>query len=175
MQQCPFCPSRVRQDRYRKHITRVHQGAAPVSKLAPLSRRGVAGHTPRTIAGEPATTDAAPRAVAMRNGAGNVAPSASRKEVKQCPYCPSKVREDRYEKHIGRVHQNTATFPQSPPQMADDFLPSTVEDNLTEIDLTAKDRRVDCDCGGEPTCVMCEGSGWFIEHYDGDFTPGSSS
>jgi len=34
------------------------------------------------------------------------------------------------------------------------------------------DTRVQCDCGGKATCVMCEGSGWFIEHYDGDFTPG---
>ena len=35
--------------------------------------------------------------------------------------------------------------------------------------------REDCDCGDDPTCVMCEGSGWFIEHYDGDFTPGWKS
>ena len=37
------------------------------------------------------------------------------------------------------------------------------------------DTRQACDCGGDTSCVMCEGSGWFIEHYDGDFTPGSSA
>jgi hypothetical protein len=39
----------------------------------------------------------------------------------------------------------------------------------------AHDFRRDCGCGGEPECIECEGSGWYTEHYDGDFTPGSRS
>jgi hypothetical protein len=30
-----------------------------------------------------------------------------------------------------------------------------------------------CRCEDGPSCITCEGSGWFLEHYDGYYTPGS--
>ena len=44
-----------------------------------------------------------------------------------------------------------------------------------KCDLNAEKFRRNCNCGSEPGCVECEGSGWYIEHYDGDFSPGSTS
>jgi hypothetical protein len=46
-------------------------------------------------------------------------------------------------------------------------------DVLTSIHLhPEQDRRIDCNCDHDSSCVMCEGSGWLVNHYDGDFTPG---
>jgi len=164
----------VRQDRYRKHITRVHQGAAPLSNSETSSFNGVVAGAPRALAGKLARTDAKPKAD-MHSEAGGVDRFASRNDMKQCPFCPSKVRGDRYGRHIGRVHQASATLPAPLPHTTDELFLNSVDDDSTKIDIhRQEDRRIECDCGGEPACVMCEGSGWFIEHYDGDFTPGSS-
>lgn len=173
LKQCPLCQANLREDRYGKHMSRVHpQKPAFPESAEPLSLKGSVRHTSGEKSPETAKPDAKPNAT-IHDDAGGIVCSALGSELKQCPYCPSKVREDRYSRHIARVHESETALPIPQPVTTEDHLLDDVENSAKSDFRSEEDRRIECDCGGQDTCVMCGGSGWFIEHYDGDFTPGS--
>lgn len=148
--ECPSCGIQVREDRLAKHVAQTHPQVLPTEEIPePILEASAPARDNR-----PEQQIIVPSANLVRKEpAGTNAPGMPPRVLLQCPKCGSKVREDRMQRHLSKVHP-APTRPDAPDATAAKALP-TVRPFAACPDCGAKVRE-DCmglhlvNCHSEP-------------------------